>query len=198
MTIIVYGVKDSRLESRCQLVPRAVPIFTPWAAGPPPAGNGGYIRYSRQVPMYLTHSLPSSSRESRLVPLSLVQPHKPHTCSRQKLDRTRYLSITFLNEVKNSQEAQPLFITPCYSRNVGTGRTPYHHRQRRNAIMPSIRIDNQELYYTWSPRANGPILLFVHGIGSSHSFYSPIIPSLVKKGHSCLAFDIPGTTTTRK
>ncbi|KAG6172737.1 hypothetical protein E4U22_000815 [Claviceps purpurea] len=59
--------------------------------------------------------------------------------------------------------------------------------------MPSIRIDNQELYYTWSPRANGPILLFVHGVGSSHSFYSPIIPSLVKKGHSCLAFDIPGS-----
>lgn len=61
--------------------------------------------------------------------------------------------------------------------------------------MPSIRIDDQELYYTWTPAGDGPILLFIHGLGSSSSFYSTIIPSLVEKGHSCLAFDTPGNST---
>ncbi|KAG5923905.1 hypothetical protein E4U42_004797 [Claviceps africana] len=63
--------------------------------------------------------------------------------------------------------------------------------------MPSVNIDSQELYYTWSPRGKGPVLLFVHGLGSSSSFYSTIIPSLVEKGHSCLAFDIPGSALSR-
>lgn len=63
--------------------------------------------------------------------------------------------------------------------------------------MPSIRIDDQELYYTWTPAGDGPILLFIHGLGSSSSFYSTIIPSLVEKGHSCLAFDTPGSALSK-
>ncbi|KAK2595291.1 hypothetical protein QQS21_007006 [Conoideocrella luteorostrata] len=59
--------------------------------------------------------------------------------------------------------------------------------------MPSIQIDDQELCYSWNPAGEGPILLFIHGLGSSHSFYSTIIPSLVRKGNSCLAFDTPGS-----
>ncbi|KAG5939763.1 hypothetical protein E4U53_007737 [Claviceps sorghi] len=63
--------------------------------------------------------------------------------------------------------------------------------------MPSLTFDNQELYYTWSPGADGPILLFVHGLGSSSSFYATMIPSLVEKGHSCLAFDTPGSALSK-
>ncbi|KHO02120.1 alpha/beta hydrolase fold family protein [Metarhizium album ARSEF 1941] len=59
--------------------------------------------------------------------------------------------------------------------------------------MPTIQIDNQALYYSWNPAGDGPILLLVHGLGSSNSFYASIIPGLVQKGYACLAFDTPGS-----
>ncbi|TWU75859.1 hypothetical protein ED733_005449 [Metarhizium rileyi] len=60
--------------------------------------------------------------------------------------------------------------------------------------MPTLQIDDgQDLYYSWSPAGDGPILLFIHGLGSSNSFYASIIPGLVQRGFSCLAFDIPGS-----
>ncbi|KAH0598878.1 hypothetical protein MHUMG1_02990 [Metarhizium humberi] len=62
--------------------------------------------------------------------------------------------------------------------------------------MPAIQIDNQDLYYSWSPAGEGPILLLIHGLGSSNSFYASIIPGLVQKGFSCLAFDTPGSASS--
>jgi alpha-beta hydrolase superfamily lysophospholipase len=61
--------------------------------------------------------------------------------------------------------------------------------------MPTLQIDDQELYYSWTPAGDGPILLFIHGLGSSNSFYASIIPGLVQQGFSCLAFDTPGMYT---
>ncbi|UNI17584.1 hypothetical protein JDV02_003916 [Purpureocillium takamizusanense] len=58
--------------------------------------------------------------------------------------------------------------------------------------MPSLRVQDQDLFYTWHA-AGDPVLLFIHGLGSSNSFYAPIIPSLVQQGISCLAFDTPGS-----
>ena len=62
--------------------------------------------------------------------------------------------------------------------------------------MPSIQIDDQKLFYSWSGAGDGPVLLFIHGLGSSHAFFEPIIPSLVAKGISCLSFDTPGRAAT--
>lgn len=63
--------------------------------------------------------------------------------------------------------------------------------------MPSLRIQDQDLYYDWTRAGDdGLILVFIHGLGSSNSFYAPIIPSLVEAGYSCLAFDTPGQTST--
>ncbi|KAM5359828.1 hypothetical protein ACJZ2D_014170 [Fusarium nematophilum] len=61
--------------------------------------------------------------------------------------------------------------------------------------MPSILVDEtQEVFYSWTPGSPGsPTLLFIHGLGSSNSFYAPVIGPLVKKGYSCLAFDTPGS-----
>ncbi|EQL01935.1 alpha/beta hydrolase fold family protein [Ophiocordyceps sinensis CO18] len=60
--------------------------------------------------------------------------------------------------------------------------------------MPSLRIQDQDLYYDWTRAGDdGLILVFIHGLGSSNSFYAPIIPSLVEAGYSCLAFDTPGS-----
>ncbi|KAM4065652.1 alpha/beta hydrolase family protein [Hirsutella rhossiliensis] len=64
--------------------------------------------------------------------------------------------------------------------------------------MPSLRIEDQDLYYDWT-RANddGLTLVFIHGLGSSSSFFAPIIPTLVKHGCSCLAFDTPGSALSK-
>jgi len=58
--------------------------------------------------------------------------------------------------------------------------------------MPFLRVQDQDLFYSWHAAGDGPVLLFIHGLGSSNSFYAPIIPSLVQQGYSCLAFDTPG------
>ncbi|GJN82764.1 hypothetical protein PLIIFM63780_006309 [Purpureocillium lilacinum] len=59
--------------------------------------------------------------------------------------------------------------------------------------MPFLRVQDQDLFYSWHAAGDGPVLLFIHGLGSSNSFYAPIIPSLVQQGYSCLAFDTPGS-----
>jgi alpha-beta hydrolase superfamily lysophospholipase len=63
--------------------------------------------------------------------------------------------------------------------------------------MPFAQIGEKELYYTWSPakgasKQPGITLLFIHGLGSSSSFYVTVIPSLLEAGFSCLAFDTHG------
>lgn len=63
--------------------------------------------------------------------------------------------------------------------------------------MPFIHIAGKELYYTWSQaKATGEqpglTLLFIHGLGSSSSFYATIIPGLLQSGFSCLAVDTYG------
>lgn len=63
--------------------------------------------------------------------------------------------------------------------------------------MPFITVDGQQLYHKWyRPDAgNGVTLALVHGLGSSHSFYATIIPSLVSHGFACLAIDTPGPSS---
>ena len=61
--------------------------------------------------------------------------------------------------------------------------------------MPFLDIDQQVLYFKYEqPGAggNGTTLLFIHGLGSSHSFYASITPYLLNKGFSCLSIDTPG------
>lgn len=64
--------------------------------------------------------------------------------------------------------------------------------------MPFINISpTQELYYVLrSPQdaaSSGLTFLFIHGLGSSSSFYATVIPALVAAGHLCLAFDMNGS-----
>jgi len=63
--------------------------------------------------------------------------------------------------------------------------------------MPFLSINTRELYYVWNvpvDRLNGALtFLLIHGLGSSSSFYAPVIPRLVEQGFSCLAFDTYGT-----
>jgi len=64
--------------------------------------------------------------------------------------------------------------------------------------MPFIHINGKKLYYVRQPAAGNEqsdniiSILLIHGLGSSSSFYGPIIPGLVESGFHCLAFDTYG------
>ncbi|CAK7206204.1 hypothetical protein SEUCBS139899_008991 [Sporothrix eucalyptigena] len=68
--------------------------------------------------------------------------------------------------------------------------------------MPFMTISpSQELYYVLRTPQNaassGLTFLFVHGLGSSSSFYATVMPALVEAGHRCLAFDMNGSSLTK-
>ncbi|CAG9993996.1 unnamed protein product [Clonostachys byssicola] len=61
--------------------------------------------------------------------------------------------------------------------------------------MPTLRLQDQDVYYRWTPASSeeGFTFVFIHGLGSSHSFYETVTPHLIESGHSCLALDTPGS-----
>lgn len=62
--------------------------------------------------------------------------------------------------------------------------------------MPFTEINGKTIFYSWKPASRaGLTLYFIHGLGSAHSFWSPIIPGLVEAGFSCLAIDVPGLSS---
>ena len=66
--------------------------------------------------------------------------------------------------------------------------------------MPFAETSNgKRLFYVHrKPDTGAPDLgitiLMIHGLGSSHSFYMPLLPSLLDAGFSCLVYDTHGTT----
>lgn len=63
--------------------------------------------------------------------------------------------------------------------------------------MPFTEINGKTIFYSWKPASRaGLTLYFIHGLGSAHSFWSPIIPGLVEAGFSCLAIDVPGLSSS--
>ncbi|EEP76376.1 predicted protein [Uncinocarpus reesii 1704] len=64
--------------------------------------------------------------------------------------------------------------------------------------MPFKSINSKSLYYTVTPppeaNASNPLtLFFIHGLGSSSSYYFPIIPYLSSLGHRCITLDTHGS-----
>lgn len=63
--------------------------------------------------------------------------------------------------------------------------------------MTLITINSKSLHYTLYPAsASSPsslTLIFLHGLGSTSSFYAPIIPLLSSAGHACLTVDTHGS-----
>ncbi|KFY13629.1 hypothetical protein V492_03130 [Pseudogymnoascus sp. VKM F-4246] len=63
--------------------------------------------------------------------------------------------------------------------------------------MPFANVNSKTLFFTLSPsqspRASLLTLLFVHGLGSSSSFFQPLVPSLTSQGYQCLTFDTYGS-----
>lgn len=63
--------------------------------------------------------------------------------------------------------------------------------------MPYANVNSKTLFFTLSasqsPRASPLTLLFIHGLGSSSSFFQPLVPSLTCQGYQCLTFDTYGS-----
>lgn len=62
--------------------------------------------------------------------------------------------------------------------------------------MPFVTVNDRSLYYFLRrPAASKEALtlVFIHGLGSSSSFYATIIPYLVEAGFTCLSIDTHGT-----
>jgi pimeloyl-ACP methyl ester carboxylesterase len=72
------------------------------------------------------------------------------------------------------------------------------HLQQSNArfgIDPSVltQINNKPLYYKSVGNDSGPPVVFIHGLGGSAEFYTPLIQSLgMEKSHSLHCFDLEG------
>jgi pimeloyl-ACP methyl ester carboxylesterase len=63
--------------------------------------------------------------------------------------------------------------------------------------MPYANVNSKTLFFTLSasqsPRASPLTLLFIHGLGSSSSFFQPLVPLLTSQGYRCLTFDTYGS-----
>ncbi|KAL6876868.1 Alpha/Beta hydrolase protein [Trichoderma novae-zelandiae] len=72
--------------------------------------------------------------------------------------------------------------------------------------MPFLKLQDRDrqLYYTFTAPPNAASasknitnIVLVHGLGSSSSYYAPVIPRLVDAGYSCLALDSHGSALTK-
>ncbi|KAK2693458.1 hypothetical protein QWA68_007046 [Fusarium oxysporum] len=63
--------------------------------------------------------------------------------------------------------------------------------------MPFIKVQNKKLFYAQvdaeTASKDGPVLVFIHGLGSSHSFYIPVMNQLATAGYSSIALDVYGS-----
>ncbi|KAF5024570.1 hypothetical protein F66182_3333 [Fusarium sp. NRRL 66182] len=64
--------------------------------------------------------------------------------------------------------------------------------------MPFVHVENKKLFYTrvdprHETKTSGLTLVFVHGLGSSHSFYVPVMSQLATAGYSSIALDVYGS-----
>ncbi|CAF3504127.1 unnamed protein product [Fusarium graminearum] len=64
--------------------------------------------------------------------------------------------------------------------------------------MPFLDVRGKKLFYArvdaeTEPKTSDPVLVFIHGLGSSHSFYIPVMHSLAAAGYSSVALDVYGS-----
>ncbi|KIL87617.1 hypothetical protein FAVG1_09325 [Fusarium avenaceum] len=64
--------------------------------------------------------------------------------------------------------------------------------------MPFLEVGNKRLFYAQvdaetGSHTSGPVLVFIHGLGSSHSFYIPVMNQLATAGYSSIALDVYGS-----
>jgi pimeloyl-ACP methyl ester carboxylesterase len=65
--------------------------------------------------------------------------------------------------------------------------------------MPYLTIDGRKTFYNHVIPDGQPELqfVFIHGLGSSHSFWEPVQTRLARLGHASVAFDTQGGLHSR-
>lgn len=62
--------------------------------------------------------------------------------------------------------------------------------------MPVLEVRGKSLFFARADPASAqkqPTFVFIHGLGSSHCFYTPLMTQLASEGYPCLAFDTIGS-----
>ncbi|KAM0346214.1 hypothetical protein ACHAPU_005637 [Fusarium lateritium] len=64
--------------------------------------------------------------------------------------------------------------------------------------MPFLEVENKRLFYARvdaekESQASSTVLVFIHGLGSSHSFYIPVMNQLASAGYTSIALDVYGS-----
>ena len=63
--------------------------------------------------------------------------------------------------------------------------------------MPFLEVRGKKLFYArvdgkGQPKGPSPVLVFIHGLGSSHTFYIPVMHQLAESGYTSVALDVYG------
>ncbi|KAJ4006460.1 hypothetical protein NW766_010549 [Fusarium irregulare] len=68
--------------------------------------------------------------------------------------------------------------------------------------MPFLEVRGKKLFYArvdgkGQPKGRNPVLVFIHGLGSSHTFYIPVMHQLAESGYNSVALDVYGSAQSQ-
>jgi len=102
------------------------------------------------------------------------------------------VSVTGLGTLRNTI-AEPTATNQTISRVAKETHVPISNLNKTNGGVGLTSINSKQLYYRQTGNASGPPIIFVHGLGGSSEFYSPLIASLgLDKSHSLHLLDLEG------
>ncbi|KAF8854386.1 fumarylacetoacetate hydrolase-like protein [Acephala macrosclerotiorum] len=102
------------------------------------------------------------------------------------------VSITGLGVLKNTI-AEPTSQNTTISRLAKESRIPISNLSKTCGGYGLTSLSSKELYYRQAGIASGPPTIFIHGLGGSSEFYTPLISSLgLDKSHSLHLLDLEG------
>lgn len=102
------------------------------------------------------------------------------------------ISITGLGTLKN-RIAEPTSTNQTVERVANATHIPVANLSKTVGGMGLTSINSKQLYYRHAGVATGPPIIFIHGLGGSVEFYTPLIATLsLEKKHSLHLMDLEG------
>jgi hypothetical protein len=102
------------------------------------------------------------------------------------------VSVTGLGTLKNTI-AGPTSTNQTVNRVASTTHLPVANLSKTLGGVGLTSISSKQLYYRHAGVSNGPPVIFIHGLGGSSEFYTPLIATLgLEKTHSLHLMDLEG------
>jgi pimeloyl-ACP methyl ester carboxylesterase len=102
------------------------------------------------------------------------------------------VSVTSLGTLTN-RVADPTSRNPITKQVQAMSRLQPSNAAKSIDVTSLTTINNKPLFYKNTGEGTGPPVIFVHGLGSSNEYFSPLIQSLkLQKSHSLHLFDFEG------